>query len=59
MRFESSSTTMKLNNKQKSKIRREVDLELKVTPPKSSVFTNKKKYNRKEKHKNYDKRTKN
>ena len=43
---------MKLNNKQKSKIRREVDLELKVTPPKSSVFVSKKKYNRKNKHKN-------
>ena len=42
---------MKLNNKQKSKIRREVDLEMGVTPPKSSVFVNKKKYNRKKKHK--------
>ena len=50
---------MKLNNKHKSKIRREVELDLQLTPPKSSVFTNKKKYNRKEKHKNYDKRTKN
>ena len=59
VRFESSPTTMKLNNKQKSKIRREVDLELQVNTPKSSVFVNKKKYNRKEKHKNYDKRTKN
>ena len=42
---------MRLNNKHKSKIRREVDLELKVSPPKSSVFVNKKKYNRKHKHK--------
>ena len=42
---------MRLNNKHKSKIRREVDLELKVSPPKSSVFVNKKKYNRKFKHK--------
>ena len=42
---------MKLNNKHKGKIRREVDLELKISPPKSSVFVNKKKYNRKFKHK--------
>ena len=42
---------MKLNNKQKSKIRREVDLELKVSPPKSSMFVDKKKYKRKFKHK--------
>ena len=42
---------MRLNNKHKSKIRREVDLELKVSPPKSSVFVNKKKYIRKHKHK--------
>ena len=42
---------MKLTNKQKSKIRREVDLELKVSPPKSSMFVNKKKYKRKFKHK--------
>ena len=41
----------KLTDKQKSKIRREVDLEMGVTPPKSSVFVNKKKYNRKKKHK--------
>ena len=41
----------KLTNKQKSKIRREVDLEMGVNPPKSSVFANKKKYNRKKKHK--------
>ena len=42
---------MKLTNKHKSKIRREVDLELKVSPPKSTVFVNKKKYKRKFKHK--------
>jgi hypothetical protein len=42
---------MKLNNKHKSKIRREVDIELNIIPPKSSVFVNKKKYNRKKKHK--------
>ena len=42
----------KLTSKQKSKIRRKVDLDLGITPPKSSVFVNKKKYNRKKKHKN-------
>ena len=41
----------KLNKKQKSKIRREVDLELGVNPPKTTVFKNKKKYNRNKKHK--------
>ena len=41
----------RLTNKQKSKIRREVYLEMGVNPPKSSVFVNKKKYNRKKKHK--------
>ena len=41
----------KLTNKRKSKIRREVDLEMGVKPPKSTVFVNKKKYNRKKKHK--------
>ena len=45
----------KLTNKQKSKIRREVDLEMGVKPPKSAVFVNKKKYNRKKKHKNGEK----
>ena len=45
----------KLTNKQKSKIRREVDLEMGVKPPKSTVFVNKKKYNRKKKHKNGEK----
>ena len=41
----------KLTNKQKSKIRREVDLDLSVKPPKSIIFTSKKLYNRKKKHK--------
>ncbi len=41
----------RLNNKQKSKIRREVDLEMGIKPPKSAIFKNKKKYNRKKKHK--------
>ena len=45
----------RLTNKQKSKIRREVDLEMGVNPPKSAVFVNKKKYNRKKKHKNGEK----
>ena len=45
----------KLTNKQKSKIRREVDLDLGVKPPKSIVFTSKKVYNRKKKHKKYEK----
>ena len=43
---------MRLTNKRKSKIRREVDLEMGVNQPKSAVFLNKKKYNRKKKHKN-------
>ena len=41
----------KLTKKQKSKIRREVDLDLSVKPPKSIIFTSKKLYNRKKKHK--------
>ena len=40
----------KLTSKQKSKIRREVDLDLGVKPPKSIIFTSKKVYNRKKKH---------
>ena len=44
----------KLTNKQKSKTRREVDLDLGVKPPKSIVFTSKKVYNRKDKHKDSD-----
>jgi len=42
---------MKLNTKHKAKIRREVDLELDVKPPKTIVFTSKKIYSRKLKHK--------
>ena len=41
----------KLNKKHKSKVRRQVDLDLNIKPPKSIVFTNKKIYNRKIKHK--------
>ena len=40
----------KLTNKEKSKTRREVDLDLGVKPPKSIVFTSKKINNRKKKH---------
>ena len=43
---------MKLTKEQKRGIRRKVDLEGGIVPPKSAVFTNKKKYNRKNKHKN-------
>ena len=42
---------MKLTNKQKSKIRREVDLELSVKPPQKIIFKSKKVYSRKIKHK--------
>ena len=42
---------MKLNIKNKSKIRRQVDLDLGVKPPKSIIFTSKKIYTRKKKHK--------
>ena len=41
----------KLTNKQKSKTRREVDLDQGVKPPKSIIFTSKKIYKRKKKHK--------
>ena len=43
---------MKLSKRHKRGIRRKVDLEGGIVPPKSAVFTNKKKYNRKNKHKN-------
>ena len=33
-------------------IRRQVDIDLGITPPKTKIHTNKKKYNRKHKHKN-------
>ena len=42
---------MKLNNKHKAKIRREVDLELGVKAPRRIVFKSKKIYTRKIKHK--------
>ena len=42
---------MKLTNKQKRGVKKRVDLDQGVRPPGSSVFVNKKKYNRKEKHK--------
>ena len=41
----------KLTNKQKSKTRRQVDMDLGVRAPKSIIFTSKKIYNRKKKHK--------
>ena len=41
----------KLNKKHKSKVRRQVDLDLGVKPPRSIVFTSKKIYTRKIKHK--------
>ena len=40
-----------LNNKQKSKIRREVDMDLGVKAPKTIIFKSKKIYSRKLKHK--------
>jgi len=42
----------KLTKKHKRGIKRKVDLEVGIVPPKSAVFTNKKKYKRKNKHKN-------
>ena len=42
---------MKLNKKQKSSVKRKVDLDLGIKPPKSKIHKNKKKYNRKTKHK--------
>ena len=42
---------MKLTRKHKRGIKRKVDLEVGIVPPKSAVFKNKKKYNRKKKHK--------
>jgi hypothetical protein len=41
----------KLDNKDKAKVRREVDLDLGIKPPNSIVFTSKKIYSRKLKHK--------
>ena len=48
-------TTNKLNKKQKRCVRRAVDIELNVRPPSSTIHRNKKKYNRKEKHKKDEK----
>ena len=42
---------MKLNNKHKAKIRREVDLQMGVKAPRKLVFKSKKWYTRKIKHK--------
>ena len=47
---------MKLNSKHKAKIRREVDLELGIKAPKKIIFTSKKVYSRKLKHKKNDQR---
>ena len=44
-------STGKLNKKQKRCVRRKVDIELGISPPSSTIHRNKKKYNRKEKHK--------
>ena len=43
---------MKLNTKHKAKIRRQVDIDLGVKAPKTIIFTSKKIYTRKKKHKN-------
>ena len=40
----------KLTDKHKSKIRRKVDIDLGIKAPKSIIFTSKKIYNRKKKH---------
>ena len=42
---------MKLNNKHKAKIRRQVDLDLGINIPTTRVFVSKKIYSRKKKHK--------
>ena len=42
---------MKLNKKQKSNIRRQVNIDLGVNDPSHSIHKNKKKYNRNVKHK--------
>jgi hypothetical protein len=42
---------VKLNNKHKAKVRREVDLELGVRAPQQIVFKSRKIYTRKSKHK--------
>ena len=45
----------KLTNKQKRGVKRRVDLEQGVRPPGSSMFVDKSKYNRKQKHKKNEK----
>jgi hypothetical protein len=40
---------MSLNKKQKSSVRRKVDIDLGIKPPKSKIHKNKKKYNKKDK----------
>ena len=42
---------MALSKKHKRGIKRKVDLEAGIVPPKSAAYKNKKKYNRKKKHK--------
>jgi hypothetical protein len=42
----------RLNRKQKRSIRRQVDIDLGVNVPSTSIHKNKKKYNRRVKHKN-------
>ena len=44
----------KLTNQQKCKTTREVDMDLGVKPPKSIIFTSKKIYNRRKKHRKGD-----
>ena len=46
----------KLTNKQKSKTRRQVDIDLGVKAPKSIIFTSKKIYSRKKKHRKDEQR---
>ena len=41
----------KLTKKQQRCVRRKVDIELDIQPPSSTIHRNKKKYNRKDKHK--------
>jgi hypothetical protein len=42
---------MKTSSKHKARIRRNVDIELRIEPPKSIIFASKKVYSRKLKHK--------
>ena len=48
---------MKLTKEQKRGIARKVDLEAGIVPPKSAVFKDKSKYNRKLKHKDEENKT--